>query len=332
VSGGRAGWNIVTTADEDAALNFSLDSRPSHAERYERAAEFLEVALKLWDSWEDGAILADKAAGVHAVTERIHAIDHAGAHFSVRGPLNLPRSPQGHPLIVQAGSSPDGRAFAARYAEAIFTAQQTLEDGREFYADMKRRAAAAGRDPDGVKILPGIAPVIGSTEAEARAIQAELDEAIIPAYGMRRLASTLEIPLESLALDAPLPFEELPETPVQGAQSRATLIVGLAREEHLTVRQLLSRLGGGRGHRTLVGTPEQVADTIEHWFSAGAADGFNVMPALLPSGLEHFVDGVIPILVARGLFRSEYTGTTLREHYGVDRPAGRYAESVGAAA
>jgi FMN-dependent oxidoreductase (nitrilotriacetate monooxygenase family) len=331
VSAGRAGWNIVTTADEDAALNFSLSQRPDHATRYERAEEFLEVALKLWDSWQDDAILADKAAGRFADAGRVHAIDHAGEHFAVRGPLNLSRSPQGRPLIVQAGSSPDGRAFAARHAEAIFTAQQTLDSGQEFYADMKARAAAAGRDPDTVKILPGIAPVIGATEAEALAIQAELDEAIVPEYGMQRMALTLEVPLQALSLDEQLPFELLPTAPVQGAQSRAELIVELARRERLTVRQLLSRLGGGRGHRTLVGTPEQVADSIEHWFDAGAADGFNVMPALLPSGLEVFVDHVIPLLVTRGLFRSDYTGSTLRDHYGVARPASRYAPEAVAA-
>ena len=332
LSGGRAGWNIVTTADEDAALNFSMTGRPDHARRYERAAEFLEASLKLWDSWEDDAIVADKASGVHAVPERIHAADHAGEHFSVRGPLNVPRSPQGHPLIVQAGSSPDGRAFAARHAEAIFTAQQTLADGQAFYADIKRRARELGRDPDAVKILPGIAPVIGSTEAAAQAIQRQLDEAIIPEYGMQRLASTLEIELESLELDGQLPFELLPDGPVEGAQSRSELIVELARRERLTVRQLLSRLGGGRGHRTMVGAPEQVADAIEQWYGGGAADGFNIMPALLPSGLERFVDHVIPILVARGLFRSEYTGSTLREHYGIARPTSRYSVGVGAAA
>jgi FMN-dependent oxidoreductase (nitrilotriacetate monooxygenase family) len=331
VSGGRAGWNVVTTYDADAALNFSLPERPAHAERYERAREFLDVALKLWDSWEDDAILADKTAGAYADPARIHAVDHTGARFSVHGALNVPRSPQGYPLIVQAGSSPDGRAFAANYAEAIFTAQQTLADAQSFYADMKQRAAAAGREPDDVKILPGIAPVIGSTEAEARAIQEELDEAIIPAYGMRRIASILEIPVDSLKLDAQLPFELLPDGPVQGNQGRSQLIVDLAREERLTVRELLSRLGGGRGHRTLVGTPEQVADAMEQWFDDGAADGFNVMPALLPSGLERFVEHVIPILVERGLFRSEYEGTTLREHYGVPRPSSRYAAPATAA-
>jgi len=328
VSGGRAGWNVVTTYDAEAALNFSLPQRPAHADRYERAREFLDVALKLWDSWEDDAVLADKASGRYADPARIHAIEHAGERFSVRGALNLPRSPQGHPLIVQAGSSSDGRAFAASYAEAIFTAQQTLADAQAFYADMKRRVGQAGRDPGAVKILPGIAPVIGSTETEARAIQAELDEAIVPAHGLRRIAGILEIPLDSLELDAELPYELVPDGPVEGNQGRAQLILELARQERLTVRRLLSRLGGGRGHRTLVGTPEQVADAMQQWFEEGAADGFNVMPALLPTGLERFVDHVIPLLVQRGLFRTEYSGRTLREHYGARRPASRYAAAA----
>ncbi len=326
VSGGRAGWNIVTTADRDAAMNFGLQDRPDHAQRYERAREFVDVSLKLWDSWEDDAEVADKAAGIYADTERIHPVDFSGEFFQIRGPLNVPRSPQGHPLLVQAGSSPDGRAFAARYAEAIFTAQQTTADAQEFYADLKRRGRQLGRDPDSIKILPGIAPVLGSTEAEAQSIQRELDEAIIPAYGLDQLAEVLEVDASALELDRTLPEELLVDGLVQGAQSRYKLIVELTRRENLTVRQLLSRLGGGRGHRTIVGAPEQIADAIQHWFEAGAADGFNVMPALLPAGLEAFVDHVVPILRERGLFRYEYAGTTLREHYGVPRPANQFAE------
>jgi FMN-dependent oxidoreductase (nitrilotriacetate monooxygenase family) len=325
VSGGRAGWNIVTTASADAARNFGLDDRPEHALRYERADEFLEVSLKLWDSWEDDAIVADKSAGRWADTDRIHPIDHRGEFFKVRGPLNLPRSPQGRPLLVQAGSSQDGRAFAARYAEAIFTAQQTLADGQEFYRDIKRRAVSVGRDPDTLKILPGLVPVIGSTEAHAQALQQELDDAIIPAYGVARLSRTLEVPAELLELDAELPYGEIKLAEVQGSQSRSQLVVGLARRDRLTVRQLLARLGGGRGHRTFVGTPEQIADTIQQWFEQGAADGFNVMPPLLPSSLETFVDEVIPQLRDRGLFREGYEGSTLRDHYGLPRPPSAYA-------
>ncbi len=325
VSGGRAGWNIVTTAERASAQNFGLEDRPAHRERYERAAEFVDVSIRLWDSWEDGAELGDKAAGRYADVSRIHSVEYAGRYFQVRGPLNVPRSPQGRPLLVQAGSSPDGRGFAARYAEAVFTAQQTLADGQEFYADMKKRARRAGRDPDHVKILPGIVPVIGSTEAEARALSDKLEELIIPEYGLAQLSRVLEVPAGILDLDRPLPAEVFGRPRVEGAQSRYDLITELGRRENLTVRQLIGRLGGGRGHRTFTGTPEQVADTIVDWFERGAADGFNVMPAALPSGLQAFAQEVIPILRRRGLFRAGYTGRTLREHYGLPRPESQYA-------
>jgi FMN-dependent oxidoreductase (nitrilotriacetate monooxygenase family) len=325
VSGGRAGWNIVTTADQSAAQNFGLTDRPSHAARYERAAEFLEVSLKLWDSWEDDAVVADKASGRFARDGGIHAIEHEGEHYRVRGPLNVPRSPQGRPLLVQAGSSDDGKEFAARYAEAVFTAQQTLANAQAFYADLKERAVRIGRDPETVKILPGIVPVLGGTVAEAQERAQQLEDLIVPAYGLRQLADTLEVPVEILELDGELPSEIAGGDGLEGAQSRATLIVELARRERLTVRQLLGRLGGGRGHWTFVGTPEQAADVLQEWFEQGAADGFNVMGPVLPSALEDFVEQVVPILRRRGLFREDYTGTTLREHYGLPRPANRYA-------
>ncbi|WP_268766320.1 LLM class flavin-dependent oxidoreductase [Mycobacterium sp. Root265] len=321
VSGGRAGWNIVTTATVDAARNFGLDELPDHASRYARAEEFVHVARKLWDSWEDDTVVADKATGQWGDQSKIHPAGHRGEFFSVQGALNIPRSPQGYPLLVQAGSSEDGKTLAARHAEAVFTAQQTPQEARAFYTDLKARAAAHGRDPDTVKILPGIVPVIGSTEAEAAAKDRELDEAIVPTYAHQQLATTLRIPLEQLPLDEPLPTELLPEDAIEGAKSRYTLVVELARREHLTVRELIGRLGGGRGHRTFTGTPEQVADTIEEWFRGGVADGFNIMPPLLPSGLAAFVDHVVPILRSRGLFRTEYTASTLRGHYGLQRPA-----------
>ncbi|GIE30623.1 monooxygenase [Actinoplanes italicus] len=323
VSGGRAGWNIVTTAGADAARNFGLDDVPLHADRYERAAEFVEVATKLWDSWADDAVLADKEAGVHADAAKVRAINHRGRYFRVDGPLNVPRSPQGYPLLVQAGSSEDGRQFAARFAEAVFTAQQTLGEAQDFYRDLKQRAAALGRDPDGVKILPGIVPVIGDTVGEARELDAELERLISPEYAKRQLAERFNLDPDDLDLDGPLPADLPTEDEIEGAKSRYTLIVDLARRENLTVRQLIGRLGGGRGHRTFAGTPVQVADTIEEWFGSGAADGFNIMPAVLPSGLVAFVEKVVPILRERGLFRAEYTGTTLREHYGLPRPANR---------
>ncbi|MFJ2476400.1 LLM class flavin-dependent oxidoreductase [Streptomyces sp. NPDC087659] len=328
VSEGRAGWNIVTTAGAEAARNFGLEDTPLHHERYARAAEFVEVATKLWDSWADDAVVADKERGVHALAERVRRIDHRGPHFRVDGPLNVERSPQGYPLLVQAGSSEDGKDFAARYAEAVFTAQQTLEDGIAFYKDLKGRALALGRDPDGIKILPGIVPVIGGTEAEARELDDELDRLIAPEYARLQLAQRLRIAPGALDLDAELPEDIPTEDEIEGAKSRYTLIVDLARRERLTVRRLIGRLGGGRGHRTFAGTAEQVADTIEHWYDSGAADGFNIMPAVLPSGLERFVDQVVPILQERGLFRTEYTGTTLREHYGLPRPANRLFDTV----
>ncbi|HTN84687.1 MAG TPA: LLM class flavin-dependent oxidoreductase [Sorangium sp.] len=321
ISGGRAGWNIVTTAGVDAARNFNLEELPAHSDRYARAAEFIDVSLKLWDSWEDDAPLGDKENGVWGDDRKIHAPRHVGRYFKVEGALNVPRPPQGYPLLVQAGSSEDGKELAARYAEAVFTAQQTLADAQQFYTDLKARVRALGRDPEGIKILPGIVPVIGATEAEAQALDAELDRLIKPEYAKRQLAQTLRVRPEDLDLDAELPKDLPSEDQIEGAKSRYTLIVTLARRERLTVRQLIGRLGGGRGHRTFAGTPEQVADAIQHWWEQGAADGFNVMPPVLPSGLEAFVDHVVPILQRRGLFRTEYEGSTLRDRYGLPRPA-----------
>jgi FMN-dependent oxidoreductase (nitrilotriacetate monooxygenase family) len=323
ISGGRAGWNIVTTAGVDAARNFNLDELPAHSERYARAAEFIDVSLKLWDSWSDDVPLGDKERGVWGDADKIYPPRHVGRYFKVEGALNVPRAPQGYPLLVQAGSSDDGKELAAAYAEAVFTAQQTLEDAQAFYADLKSRARGLGRDPDSIKILPGLVPVIGATEAEALALDAELDRLISPEYAKRQLAQTLRVQPEDLVLDAELPKDLPNEDEIEGAKSRYTLIVNLARRERLTVRQLIGRLGGGRGHRTFAGTPEQVADAIQQWWENGAADGFNVMAPVLPSGLSAFVDHVVPILQRRGLFRSEYEGRTLRDRYGLARPRNR---------
>ena len=330
ISGGRAGWNIVTTAGDDAARNFGLDQVPLHRTRYERADEFVEVSTKLWDSWSDEALLVDKDSGADGLDGKIRKIGHEGRFFRVDGPLNVPRSPQGYPLLVQAGSSEDGRAFAAKWGEAVFTAQQSLAEAQSFYADLKARAAALGRDPDGIKILPGIVPVIGDTEEQARELDAELERLISAESAKRRLAQRFRLDPDQLDLDAPLPDELPTEDEIEGAKSRYTLIVSLARRERLTVRQLIARLGGGRGHRTFTGTPVQVADAIEDWFDNGAADGFNIMPPVLPRGLADFVDKVVPILQERGRFRTEYTGTTLREHYGLPRPHNRLFEDVAA--
>jgi FMN-dependent oxidoreductase (nitrilotriacetate monooxygenase family) len=261
ISGGRAGWNIVTTAGDDAARNFGLEGQPLHADRYARAEEFLDVVTKLWDSWEDDAPIGDKATGIFADDEKIHAIEHVGEHYRVAGALNVPRSPQGYPVLVQAGSSVSGVNFAARHAEAVFTAQRSLAEGQAFYSDLKARVRDAGRSEDSLKVLPGIVPVIGSTEAEARALDERFEELIVPAYGLRQLSTIFGVDLTGAALDEPLP--EVPrQSDIEGAKSRSTLIEELARRERLTVRELLGRLGGGRGHRTFTGTPEQVADTI----------------------------------------------------------------------
>jgi FMN-dependent oxidoreductase (nitrilotriacetate monooxygenase family) len=325
ISGGRVGWNIVTTATRDAALNFGLDDRALHADRYERAGEFLEVANKLWDSWEDDAPIGDKDTGIFADGGKIHRIDHQGRYYRVAGPLNTPRTPQGRPLLVQAGQSESGRRFAARYAEAVFTTQRSLAEGQAFYADMKRRAVEAGRRPDQIVILPGIVPILGSTEAEARERERQFDARINPAYGLLQISKYFDVDLTGADLDSPLP--EVPdEEQIEGFKSRSSLVANLARGERLTVRQLLTKLGWGRGHRSLVGTPEQLADEIELWYLEGAADGFNIMAPALPTDLETFVEHVIPELRRRGLFRHEYEGATLREHYGIERPASQYAE------
>ncbi|MGN6162423.1 MAG: LLM class flavin-dependent oxidoreductase [Marmoricola sp.] len=324
VSGGRAGWNIVTSAGADEAANFGLTTRPSHAERYARADEFLAVAKALWDSWENEAVLADKVSGRYADPSRLHRINHVGEHFSVAGPLNVQRPPQGYPLLVQAGSSEDGRKFAATHAEAIFTAHQTYESAAEFYGDIKKRALAAGRRPESVVVLPGIVPILGGTEAEAQARARVFDEARVPEYGLGQLAHVFELEPSDFDLDGPLPKSVLARPTLEGSQSRSDLIIDLALRENLTVRQILARLGGGRGHFTAVGTPEQIADIIVDWFERGAADGFNIMAPALPVDLEAFIEHVLPILRARGLFREDYRGTTLREHYGLAKPANQF--------
>jgi len=331
ISGGRAGWNIVTSWSSAAAHNFGFDGRLGHTDRYERATEYLEVAIALWDSWEDDAVVVDRERGIYADADRVHRIDHAGPHFRVRGPLNAARSPQGHPVLVQAGSSVEGRAFAARFAEAIFTAQVDLGDAQDFYRDVKAQAAAFGRDPDTVKILPGLSPIIGSTEAEARRIEQDLTDLSIPEVGLAHLSSRFDdVDLSGFPLDGPVPLHALPHPEdVQGAQSRSRVIFDMVeREPGLTLRGLLHRLAGARGHGTIVGTPEQVADRIVTWFESGAADGFNIMPPYLPGSFDAFVDHVVPILQSRGVFRTEYEGTTLRDHYGLPRPAARRSSPV----
>ncbi|HSU01875.1 MAG TPA: LLM class flavin-dependent oxidoreductase [Nocardioides sp.] len=325
LSKGRAGWNIVTTGAANAALNFGLDAHPLHRDRYARAEEFVEVITKLWDSWEDDAVVADRASGLFADTDKIHDVDHVGEYFRVKGPLNAPRSPQGRPVYVQAGSSEDGRAFAARWAEAIFTAHQTLASAQEFYSDIKSRARAQGRDPRGLKVLPGISPFIASTAKEAEALHDQLNDLTQPEYSLAQLHRLTGVDLSSYDLDGPFPREVVDADVERSEGSRFQLVLDIVEREQPTLRQLCHRLAGARGHRVVTGTPDQVADTIQEWAEQGAADGFNVMPPWLPGGIDVFIEEVVPILRRRGLFRTEYTGRTLRDHLGLERPASQYA-------
>lgn len=317
LSGGRAGWNVVTSVTDAEARNFNLEHQPEHATRYRRAREFMQVVMGLWDSWEDDAFLYDKASGRYFDPEKLRILDHVGEFFQVRGPLNVARPPQGYPVIVQAGSSGDGQDFAASLAEVVFTAQQTLEQAQAFYRGMKDQVIAHGRSPEHVKIMPGVFPVVGRTKAEAEDKYATLQSLVDPKVGLGLLSDRLGgIDASQFPLDEPLP--ELPDT--QGSKSRQQLVYDQARREGLTVRQLYLAVAGGRGHRMIIGTPQEVADLMQEWFFNGAADGFNVMPPYMPDGLNDFVDMVIPELQRRGLFRNEYEGPTLRDNLGLPRP------------
>jgi FMN-dependent oxidoreductase (nitrilotriacetate monooxygenase family) len=275
ISGGRIGWNIVTSWLPDAARNFSYDRLPEHAERYARADEFLDVVTKLWDSWADDAVIDDRRTGRYADPERVRAINHVGSHYKIAGPLNIPRPPQGRPVLVQAGSSITGKRFAAQFAEAIFTAHLEKATAVAFYADIKAQAAAFGRKPDQVLILPGLSAIIGSTEAEAKRFWQELNELSDPKVGLERLSNRFgDHDFSHLDLDRVLSVDDFPDpSKVQAARSRAEVIIALVARERPTLRQLLHSLAGARGHYTVAGTPEQIADIIEDWFKSGAADG-----------------------------------------------------------
>lgn len=324
ISHGRAGWNLVTSGNEEEALNFGRKSHPPHHERYQRASEFADVVKGLWDSWDDDAFPRDKAKGEFLEVSKMHVLAHEGEHFSVHGPLNIPRSPQGWPVLVQAGSSEDGKELAARTAEVVFTAQQTLADAQGFYRDVKGRMARYGRHPDTLKIMPGIFPVVGATEAEAQEKFAELQVLIHPSVALAILEHRLGISLAHLPQDGPLP--PMPE--VETTRSRQALLVDLARREGLSIRQLALRVAGARGHWQVVGTGEQVADAMQNLYENAGADGFNVMPPHLPEGLDDFIKHVLPILRERGLVRDQYQGSTLREHLGLGRPPSPHLRST----
>lgn len=321
VSGGRSGWNLVTTGQPEAALNFSHAEHPSAAVRYRRAREFAEIVLGLWDSFDDDAFLRDPERGLFFDPEKVHELDFGGEFFTVRGPLNVARSPQGRPIMVQAGSSAEGRDLAARYADVVFTAHDTLASAQAFYADMKQRAAAHGRDPNHLVIMPGLFAMAGPTEAQAREKYDGLQALIDPKIGLMLLQQTLKFDLSGYPLDGPLP--EIPASVLNA--SRPALLVSTARRENLTIRQVYMRIAAGRGHHQVVGSAVQVADVMEAWFRGGAADGFNLMPPLMRSGLREFVELLGPELQRRGLFRTAYEGRTLRENLGLPIPPSRYA-------
>ncbi|WP_024692086.1 LLM class flavin-dependent oxidoreductase [Pseudomonas syringae] len=322
LSGGRAGWNLVTSDAAAEAQNFGRAEHVGHAERYSRAREFHQVVTGLWDSWADDAFTRDKASGEYYDPGRLHVLNHQGEHFSVKGPLNVARSPQGQPVVVQAGSSEVGRDLAAQTAEVVFTAQTSLASAQAFYADLKDRLSAYGRAVDSLKIMPGVFIVVAETEALAKAKFESFQELVEPRVGVALLGRMLgNFDLSGYPLDGPLP--ELPLTD-SGQRSRQKLLTELADQENLTLAQLGRRIAGGRGHYSLIGTPEQIADELQRWFEQGAADGFNVLLPHLPGGLEDVARLLVPELQRRGLFRTEYEGTTLRENLGLQRPAYRF--------
>jgi FMN-dependent oxidoreductase (nitrilotriacetate monooxygenase family) len=318
ISGGRAGWNVVTTAYAKSSAVFGRQ-HPPHAERYAMAEEFVEACRLLWDSWDDDAFIGDKQAGQFVRPGSLHVPHFSGKYFTVEGALNVPRAPQGHPVLIQAGSSGPGQALAARIADVVFTAQNDLDEARAFYQALKAQVAGFGRKPAEVLVMPGVMPVVGRTEAEAQATFAELNRNIDTAQAFTVLSERLGMDMSAYPMDGPVPTP--PET--EHLKSRAALLMEMARREKLTLRQLYYRVAAARGHLLLVGTPVQIADVIECWFQAGAADGFNVMPPFFPGQFDAFADEVVPLLQERRVFRSDYTGKTLREHLGLPhRPRG----------
>lgn len=324
LNGGRSAWNVVTSYYQTEANNFNQQSHLDHSLRYQRAAEFVDVVKGLWDSWEEDALVRDKQSGVFFNPDKLHTLDYKGSYYAVKGPLNSSRSPQGRPVLVQAGSSDAGIDLAAQTADVIFTAQQTLEEAQAFYKKVKQKAVEYGRSPDDVKIMPGVAPYIGQTEAEAYEKYAQLQQLITPEIGLDFLSEYLGgFDVSGYDLDGPLP-EVIPET--NGNQSRRQLIIDLAKREQLTIRELYLRIAGSRGHRIIFGTPEQIADQLEEWITGNAADGFNLMFSHFPNSLEDFTTTVVPILQQRGLFRTEYEGNTLRENLGLSKVENRYTK------
>jgi N-acetyl-S-(2-succino)cysteine monooxygenase len=321
VSGGRGAWNVVTSGNETEAQNFSQDKHLPKTERYKRAREYVQVVKGLWDSWDEDSFPRDRESGVFFKWDKMHTLDHNGEYFRVRGPLNVPRSPQGQPVIIQAGASEEGRELAAETAEVIFAASAELSKAQEFYKDVKGRMARFGREPDDVKILPGMSVFVAPTLQEAKDKHDYLQSLIHPDVGLGLLSRRIGYDVTKLPPDEPLP--ELPKNDTIG--SRSDMMVEIARRDKLTLRQLYQLFATARGHFSLVGTPKMVVDAMEEWFVNGGCDGFNVLCPTFPDGLNDFVSLVIPELQRRGLFRTRYEGTTLRENLGLERPPSRYA-------
>ena len=328
ISEGRAGWNLVTTSNPDAALNFGMDDQMPHAERYARAREFFDVVTGLWDSWADDAFIRDVESGIYFDPARMHVLDHKGKYLKVRGPLNIARPVQGWPVVVQAGASDAGRQLAAETAEMVFAAGGPLKGAQEFYADVKGRAAKIGRNPDHIKILPGAFVVVGDSLEEAQEKRLRLDSLVSYDSGIAAVSIALGVDARKFDPDKPLP-DDIPET--QASKSGRDRVIDLGKRENLTVRQIAGRLGG-YGGLGMVGTPAIIADQMEEWLTTNACDGFNVMFPYLPGGLDDFVDKVLPELQRRGLFRVEYEGTTLRENLGLPRPENRFFAATAKAA
>jgi N-acetyl-S-(2-succino)cysteine monooxygenase len=327
ISGGRAAWNVVTSSNPKAALNFNRDEHLEHELRYQRANEFVDVVKGLWDCWDDGAIIADKTTGRFIDPDKVRTLDHKGRFFKVRGPINMARCPQGHPVIIQAGGSPSGLELAARTADVVFSVVQELEAAKAAYADLKGRMAKYGRSPDDLAVLPGVMPIIGATDAEAREQLAKLQSWLTPTNAATLVASRIGYDVSGHPLDGPVP----PPPPSEGSRTFAHVLYETARREKMTLRDLYNLTAAARGHWVVCGTPRRIADILEQWFVGGAADGFNILPPYFPGAFADFVDLVVPELQRRGLFRHAYQGTTLRDHFGLARASAPMArrEAVG---
>jgi FMN-dependent oxidoreductase (nitrilotriacetate monooxygenase family) len=311
LSNGRAAWNVVTSSGPRAAVNFSREQHMEHELRYERAQEFVDVVKGLWDCWDEDAIVADKATGRYLDPERVRPLNHKGRFFQVRGPINIGRCPQGHPVIIQAGGSPSGLELAARTADVVFSVVQELDSAKSAYADLKGRLAKYGRRPDQLAVLPGVMPIIGASEAEAKEKLSLLQSWLTPTNALTLVTDRIGYDVSGFPIDGPVPAPPAS----QGNRTFSRVLFETARRANMTLRDLYNLTAAARGHWVLCGTPGQIADTLEEWFVDGAADGYNILPPYFPGAFDDFVDMVVPELQRRGLFRRDYEGTTLRDHF-----------------